>query len=127
MDATGDDTSDVTPALVALTERQAAELAELRERVGRAEGDAVAARAELERVQAAHVIELGRAVADRDHERAERQAAETARDAAAADIARDRDRSENALIRAAASEAEVKGLREALEEARRPFWRRWIG
>ena len=59
MDATGDDTSDVTPALVALTKRQAAELAELRERVGRAEGDAVAARAELERVQAAHVIELG--------------------------------------------------------------------
>jgi predicted phage gp36 major capsid-like protein len=85
MDATGDDTSDVTPALVALTERQAAELAELRERVGRAEGDAVAARAELERVQAAHVIELGRAVADRDHERAERQAAETARLAAQAE------------------------------------------
>lgn len=31
------------------------------------------------------------------------------------------------MIRAAASEAEVKGLREALAEARRPFWRRWIG
>ena len=43
------------------------------------------------------------------------------------DAARERDRAENALIRAAASEAEVKGLREALAEARRPFWRRWIG
>jgi hypothetical protein len=123
----GDDAGDVTPALVALTERQAAELADLRERLGRAEGDAAAARAELERVQAAHVIELNRTVADRDHERAERQAAEAGRDAAATDIARERDRAENALVRAATSEAEVKGLREALEEARRPFWRRWIG
>jgi hypothetical protein len=56
---------DVVPALVA-------ELAELRERVGRAEGDAAAARAELARI-----------LADRDHERgerrAERQAAEAER------------------------------------------------
>ncbi len=37
-DDAGDDGGDVTPALVALTERQAAELAELRERVGRDEG-----------------------------------------------------------------------------------------
>jgi hypothetical protein len=88
---------------------------------------AAGARAELDRVQAAHVIELGRVIADRDHERAERQAAETVRDAAATDAARERDRAENALIRAAASEAEVKGLRETLAEARRPFWRRWIG
>jgi hypothetical protein len=43
-----------------------------------------------------------------------------------ADAARERDRAENALIRAAAAEAEAKGLREALAEARRPFWRRWI-
>ncbi len=126
-DDASDDGGDVTPALVALTERQAAELAELRERVGRAESDAAAARAELERIQAAHVIELTRAVADRAHERVERQAVEAERDAAAMDTARERDRAEGALIRAAASEAEVKGLRETLEEARRPFWRRWIG
>jgi hypothetical protein len=123
----GDDAGDVTPALVALAERQAVELAELRERLGRSEGDAAAARAELERIQAAHIIELNRAVADRDHERTERQAAEAGRDASAMDAVRERDRAEGALIRAAASEAEVKGLREALEEARRPFWRRWIG
>jgi hypothetical protein len=43
------------------------------------------------------------------------------------DAARERDRAEGALIRAAASEAEVKGLREASEEARRPFWRRCFG
>jgi hypothetical protein len=50
-----------------------------------------------------------------------------ASDQVQADAVRERDRAENALIRAAASEAEVKGLREALAEARRPFWRRWIG
>ncbi len=34
---------------------------------------------------------------------------------------------EEARIRAAAAEGEAKGLRLALEEARRPFWRRWLG
>lgn len=48
-------------------------------------------------------------------------------DEAAGLAARERDRAEGAMIRAAASEAEVKGLREALDEARKPFWRRWIG
>ncbi len=33
---------------------------------------------------------------------------------------------EEARIRAAAAEGEAKGLREALAEARRPFWRRWL-
>ena len=28
---------------------------------------------------------------------------------------------------AAAAEGEAKGLRLALEEAKRPFWRRWLG
>lgn len=32
-----------------------------------------------------------------------------------------------ALVRAAAAEAEAKALREALDEARRPAWRRWLG
>ena len=32
-----------------------------------------------------------------------------------------------ALIRAAALEGELAGLRETLAEARKPFWRRWIG
>lgn len=32
-----------------------------------------------------------------------------------------------ALVRAAALEGELAGLREALAEARKPFWRRWLG
>jgi hypothetical protein len=30
-------------------------------------------------------------------------------------------------VAAASAECEAKGLREALAEARRPFWRRWLG
>lgn len=32
-----------------------------------------------------------------------------------------------ALVRAAGAEGEARALREALDEARRPFWRRWLG
>ena len=39
----------------------------------------------------------------------------------------ERARAEEARIRAAAAEGEAKGLRLVLEEARRPFWRRWLG
>ncbi len=48
--------------------------------------------------------------------------AERERDAAQAE----RDR-EAAKVAAAAAEGEAKGLRLTLEEARRPFWRRWLG
>jgi hypothetical protein len=34
---------------------------------------------------------------------------------------------EAARIEAARAEEKVEGLRLALEEARRPFWRKWIG
>ena len=34
---------------------------------------------------------------------------------------------EDARVRAAGAEGEVRALREALEEARRPAWRRWFG
>ena len=34
---------------------------------------------------------------------------------------------EAAKVAAAGAEGEAKGLRLALEEARRPFWRRWLG
>ena len=77
-------------------------MVELRERVGQAEGESGALR---EQVKA----ERGRAdqaEAERDAARAERQAAKVA---------------------AAAAEGEAKGLRLTLEEARRPFWRRWLG
>ncbi len=64
--------------------------------------------------------------------RAERAEAEreVARTEAAAERARaaqaERER-EAAKVAAAAAEGEAKGLRLALEEARRPFWRRWLG
>ena len=54
----------------------------------------------------------GKAEAERDAERARAAQAERER--------------EEARIRAAA-EGEARGLREALAEARRPFWRRWLG
>jgi hypothetical protein len=34
---------------------------------------------------------------------------------------------EAAKVAAASAAGEAKGLRLALEEARRPFWRRWLG
>lgn len=34
---------------------------------------------------------------------------------------------EDARVRAAGAEGEAKALREALVEARRPAWRRWLG
>ena len=49
-----------------------------------------------------------------------------AQHAKGAQAERERER-EEARIRAAAAEGEAKGLRLALEEARRPFWRRWLG
>src|SRR4051812_16600668 len=72
------------------------------ERAARAEGEAAALREERDRLL-------------------------REREAIQAEATRERDRAEGALIRAAAAEAEAKALRETLEEARRPFWRRWIG
>ncbi len=60
--------------------------------------------------------------------------AEAEREAARADASAERARAaqaerkrEAAKVAAAAAEGEAKGLRLALEEARRPFWRRWLG
>jgi hypothetical protein len=85
-DDAGNDTGDVapahvTPALVALTERQAAELAEQRERAARAEGEAAALRDALAR-------EVAR-VAQTD---AARQGAEDERDNLATEIIKERER-----------------------------------
>lgn len=64
---------------------------------------------------------------ERDRLQAERDRLATERDAAQAEAAKLREEREEARIRAAQAESEAKGLREALAEARRPFWRRWIG
>ncbi len=85
-------------------ERDAARLA-----AAKAEGESGTLREQVE-------AERGRA------NRAEAEAA--AERGRAAQAERER---EEARIRAAAAEGEAKGLRLALEEARRPFWRRWLG
>lgn len=81
---------------------QVAETGELRDRVGRLEGEAKGLREAL-----AH----------------ERDAAERLR----AELDQAEQQREEARVRAATAEGEAKGLREALAEARRPFWRRWLG
>ena len=74
----------------------------------------------LEGIAAGFREERDRLMAERDAAWAE-VVAERARTAQA-----ERER-EEARIRAAMAEAAGKGSREALAEARRPFWRRWIG
>jgi chromosome segregation ATPase len=68
----------------------------------------------------------------RERERADRVEAELSAERARAGQA-ERER-EEARVKAATAEGEVKGVREALDQARqeladarRPFWRRWIG
>jgi hypothetical protein len=96
-------------AALAMADRRGREVVELRERVGQAEGASGAFRgqvkAERDRADQAEA-RAGQAEAEREAARAEREAAKVA---------------------AASTEGEAKGLRLALEEARRPFWRRWLG
>jgi hypothetical protein len=93
----------------ALADRRGQEVVELRERVGQAEGESGALREQVkaERGRADQAeARAGRAEVERDAARAEREAAKVA---------------------AAAAEGEAKAMRLTLEEARRPFWRRWLG
>ncbi len=83
--------------------------------------DALREQYEYERERADRAeARAGQAEAERDAARVE-TAAERAW---AAQAERER---EEARVRAAAAEGEAKGLRDALAEARRPFWRRWLG
>ena len=91
------------PPQAALAEADVAALRELVETL----------RSATEAAAAAYTAELDRLRADRDQDRARLVQTEQER--------------EEARIGRAVAEAEVKGLREALEEARRPFWRRWLG
>lgn len=52
---------------------------------------------------------------------------ERGRDAALQERDTARQDREDARVRAASAEGEVRALREALDEARRPIWRRWLG
>lgn len=87
-------------------------------------------RTALDAAQAAHLVDRGRA------ERAEADAAAAAvraasGEAAAAEARALAERRAEELaaerLRAAVAVEEAKGLREALAEARRPFWKRWLG
>jgi DNA repair exonuclease SbcCD ATPase subunit len=97
-DDAGDDAGDVTPTLIALTERQAAELAKQRERAARAEGEAAALR-----------DALAREVARADQTDAARQAVEDERDNLATEIIQERERR-------ARTEGELTGLRVAFDQ-----------
>jgi hypothetical protein len=88
----------------------------LRERATKAEGESATLREQVESERGR--AERAEARAGQAEQRAERTEAE--RDAARAER-------EAAKVAAAAAEGEAKGLRLALEEARRPFWRRWLG
>ena len=81
----------------------------------------------LEGIAAALREERDRLLAERDGERVE--AAELRRRVERAEGERDSARAEREAARVAAASAEgrAEGLRLALEEARRPFWRRWLG
>ena len=87
-------------------------------------------RTTLDKSRADHLVDHGRA------ERAEAQAAAAeAREAEVrtrvSQVERERDQAqqerEEARLRAASAEGEVRALCEALKEARRPTWRRWLG
>ena len=82
-------------------------MTELRERAARAEGESAILRERME---------SERTRADRAEAAAER--------ANSAQAERER---EAAKVAAASAEGEAKGVRLALEDARRPFWRRWLG
>jgi chromosome segregation ATPase len=80
------------------------------------EGEAAALREALERERRrADAAEAGQAEAHQQAHGARIQMDEA------------RQQAQEASIRAAVAEQEAKGLRELLEEARKPFWRRWIG
>ncbi len=96
-------------------------------KAGRLAGNDVDAPSEESRTINALEAEIGtlREALMRERERADRAEARVAAERGRVEAA-ERER-EDARVRAAAAEAEGKGLREALAEARRPFWRRWIG
>jgi hypothetical protein len=81
----------------------------------------------LEGITAAFREERDRLLAERDRERERADKAEARADRAEAERDAARAEREAAKVAAASAEGEAKGLRLALEEARRPFWRRWLG
>lgn len=111
-------------------EAKALALDVLRTTVDDLRDDLERARTILDATLAAHLVDRGRA------ERAEAEAAAVAARLAVLEAAEAEARAiaeqraaelATERIRAAVASEEAKGLREALAEARRPFWRRWLG
>ena len=75
--------------------------------------------------QDAEALARERQRADQAEARADRAEAREAQARGEADQARQE--REEARVRAAAAEGEAKALRDALDHARRPAWRRWVG
>jgi len=79
------------------------------------------------RLQMASLKEhLATAEVMRDEARAQRDEMQRRVDELRQDLEAGRQDKTAALVRAAEAEDTAKGLREALEEAHKPFWQRWI-
>ncbi len=101
-------TVPATPEALLHLLSQVVEMGDLRDRLGRMEAERDAARL---------------AAANAETESATLREQVEAERARAAQVERER---EAAKVAAAAAEGRAEGLRLALEEARRPFWRRWL-
>ncbi len=142
------DNTDIESRTIKALEGEAATLREAltreRERVDNAEIEAAAERAraaqaerEREAARVAVAAAEGEAKELREIRALERDRADRAEDEAAIlceQVKAERERAaaaeaerEKARMGRAAAEAGLVGLREALAEARRPFWRRWLG
>jgi hypothetical protein len=115
-DIAGEVTEEIASGIMALSNHLQTELEEVRRELRTAWAEAAKARDRA--VKAEAEAELRGQAAIELRQELEATAAELRAKLAEATDAR---------VRAAAAEAEGKGLREALAEARRPFWRRWIG
>ena len=108
------------PDIIPVENPDTVAILKLTERAAGAEGEAATLRQWVEmaggRLQAAD-----RRLAE------ERLQAEARLEELRTEAARLRSEGEAARIQAAEAKATAEGLRLALEEARRPFWRRWIG
>jgi prophage DNA circulation protein len=102
------DKAEAARAAQSLADARVGALAALGERAGRAEADLALAEAKVDKL----AVELARL---RDRAEAAEAEALLLREQAAAEA------------RAAATEARKALLRTALVEARRPWWRRWMG
>jgi DNA repair exonuclease SbcCD ATPase subunit len=114
-DDQGDDGGDITPALAALMERQAAELAKLHERVGRAEGEAKALQEALQAAEALAIEQRERAAAAEGEAVALRDAVGYARAQAATERAA-RDRAQKDLSAQEAREAVLQAQLDAVRK-----------